>query len=1022
MPFFWFAPKCIIGHLFIWEVMEILLSGNSGQEKSGNFTSDLEWEPRHCFYMITVVAPFQLPATRHPEEMDREPQKPSESETKKSPPPAGTASLPSQANGNPGATPAHTAVTTFHTMPMTTERKIVQVIQQTTRQPRGPAAQLLHHMYTAQQKQQQQQQKHGSLQAAAQQQQQQRQSHLPSAQQASLFSDKTAASSPSSSTTDRVAVASSHQSPVTLTSSAVSTLTTTQSSSPGTASPRISPHALLQGKGTCTSQAQMLLRAQMLILTSAVRPELSVLSSSSRFASPQLQSLTLRPPPPGTLTIPPNLPVKSTVLSKPQGSSQPRAPTFPLRLNPPPSAKGKEASKGGNGPNSPQAGSKTAPVRHLSVPPASFYNPVQSHALAKHKLSSTGNLKRSHSQISPQKQPSAPRLTPSSSPHATPKKSLLELQRCPATLTQQAQTSSPSPAPALAMDRPQHNASTLTLPLNPSCATERSLLATKQLLKIALSSPTVKHASNQSANAVSPPRDRIHHKTLASLFPHPAKSESPGKIVQKIPVQQNMQLSPSSSQVPSIPAASPKVTSPLPSPQRPCPPSPALPLGAPSSFQKLPDSPVTPHGQSSPTEQKFGVEMEANGVEKEKLQIDLKKITEGKHETVTISSTEDTAMDYTMRGSRSKEPVKTPSPLDPVQPTITNTLSAHTDHHSAAHSHAMDTSPAQSCVIQPSNGPTMSNGPPTVISPSLDKNLGQSPPSSFSSAVEEQHKAGTAKPVILTHLVEGFIIQEGLEPFPVSRSSLMVASVKESEEEGVNGHKGEELLSLVDSAGSQDNSSDSDAGDTVPDNEFEERQNDMLQCEFCRKKGHPRTFLRSRRFCSNSCAKRFSYAQRFRTLRHSGSQEGQQSPDQASETQCSPMGHWRIHQPQEGEEDAPSPMRTRLRRYTEQERKRELITRESSDGARRDAYSTSDPVSSPDQSSRPKPAGWSVDQVWEFISTLPGCQEIAESFRAQEIDGQALLLLTEDHLMSAMNIKLGPALKICARINSLKEP
>lgn len=50
-----------------------------------------------------------------------------------------------------------------------------------------------------------------------------------------------------------------------------------------------------------------------------------------------------------------------------------------------------------------------------------------------------------------------------------------------------------------------------------------------------------------------------------------------------------------------------------------------------------------------------------------------------------------------------------------------------------------------------------------------------------------------------------------------------------------------------------------------------------------------------------------------------------------------------------------------------------------------------------------------------------GCQDIADEFRAQEIDGQALLLLKEDHLMSAMNIKLGPALKICARINSLKE-
>lgn len=50
-----------------------------------------------------------------------------------------------------------------------------------------------------------------------------------------------------------------------------------------------------------------------------------------------------------------------------------------------------------------------------------------------------------------------------------------------------------------------------------------------------------------------------------------------------------------------------------------------------------------------------------------------------------------------------------------------------------------------------------------------------------------------------------------------------------------------------------------------------------------------------------------------------------------------------------------------------------------------------------------------------------GCHDIADEFRTQEIDGQALLLLKEDHLMSTMNIKLGPALKICARINSLKE-
>lgn len=50
-----------------------------------------------------------------------------------------------------------------------------------------------------------------------------------------------------------------------------------------------------------------------------------------------------------------------------------------------------------------------------------------------------------------------------------------------------------------------------------------------------------------------------------------------------------------------------------------------------------------------------------------------------------------------------------------------------------------------------------------------------------------------------------------------------------------------------------------------------------------------------------------------------------------------------------------------------------------------------------------------------------GGEDVAKEFRSQEIDGQALLLLTEDHLVSAMNLKLGPALKLYAHINSLKD-
>lgn len=56
----------------------------------------------------------------------------------------------------------------------------------------------------------------------------------------------------------------------------------------------------------------------------------------------------------------------------------------------------------------------------------------------------------------------------------------------------------------------------------------------------------------------------------------------------------------------------------------------------------------------------------------------------------------------------------------------------------------------------------------------------------------------------------------------------------------------------------------------------------------------------------------------------------------------------------------------------------------------------------------------------DFIRGLPGCADYAEDFAIQEIDGQALMLLKEDHLMSAMSIKLGPALKIVARIDSMR--
>lgn len=67
------------------------------------------------------------------------------------------------------------------------------------------------------------------------------------------------------------------------------------------------------------------------------------------------------------------------------------------------------------------------------------------------------------------------------------------------------------------------------------------------------------------------------------------------------------------------------------------------------------------------------------------------------------------------------------------------------------------------------------------------------------------------------------------------------------------------------------------------------------------------------------------------------------------------------------------------------------------------------------------PLKWNVTQVCDFIRTLTGCSDYIEDFQLQEIDGQALMLLKAEHLQSAMQIKLGPALKICNAVDELRE-
>lgn len=273
------------------------------------------------------------------------------------------------------------------------------------------------------------------------------------------------------------------------------------------------------------------------------------------------------------------------------------------------------------------------------------------------------------------------------------------------------------------------------------------------------------------------------------------------------------------------------------------------------------------------------------------------------------------------------------------------------------------------------------------------------------------------KPQILTHIIEGFVIQEGAEPFPVGCSQLLKdfekplqggAPPRQTENQPGNSPGGENMTSEQDKKGN------------------------LLKCEFCGKYGPANQFRGSKRFCSATCAKRYNVGcshqlrlqrKKMKELQEANYARRRRGPRRSSSEIARAKIQGKRHRGQEdssrGSDNSsydealsptsPGPLSVRA-----------------SHGERDLASSNITPPTPDLHGINPvflssNPSRWSVEEVYEFIASLQGCQEIAEEFRSQEIDGQALLLLKEEHLMSAMNIKLGPALKICAKINILKE-
>ncbi|MEQ2199282.1 hypothetical protein XENOCAPTIV_001262 [Xenoophorus captivus] len=398
--------------------------------------------------------------------------------------------------------------------------------------------------------------------------------------------------------------------------------------SPSPVRQRVSQQALLLGKGLKGSgQDQVLLRAQM------------------------LQSLTLRPPPPGTLTIPPSLRLKPPS-SAPPPLSRPSAPVFPpLRPRPQPSTVAKE--------------SPTAPSRHLSVPP-----PIRAVPLRPRLLSPNGHRATTPRQ-SPTLQPIA--VAPSSQTTSV-SKPLTGLKSCALTHTVLGPTSS------------QHSPSS-------SCNHfERSPSAARQLQIIALSSS---------------------QQPQAGTYVHPAVKSKPSELPE---LSSQSKRTVKKEDLNLLPLNPP----PLPS--------------APSHTQTL-----SKKREPKESEEQGNINRGAKPGIKDERSVSKDLQLEKDVQREKVKQEKLTEMEQEPQSERDKALMEITHPTD------------------------LSRTPAAKADMTPSDSQHAPQPKTELIYQSEDES------ESFSQSLGSpwEMKAWPEGRQVLTHLVEGFVIQEGLQPFPV---------------------------------------------------------------------------------------------------------------------------------------------------------------------------------------------------------------------------------------------------------------
>ncbi|XP_068810580.1 polyhomeotic-like protein 3 isoform X5 [Struthio camelus] len=773
------------------------------------------------------------------------------------------------------------------------DRHAVQVIQQALHRPPSSAAQYLQQMYAAQQQ-------HLMLQTAALQQQ-----HLSSTQfqslatvpQASLSGGRQC-TSPTGSVTQQ---SSMSQTSINLSTSPTPAQIISRSQTSNTTSSSITQQTMLLGSTSPTlsaSQAQMYLRAQMLIFTpattvAAVQSDIPVVSSSSssscQSAATQVQNLTLRSQKLGVLSGSQNGPPKSS--SQTQSLSLcPNKPVTSTKGSQPDSS---ESNRKGESPT-PECRSTPVtrtPSIHQLITPAS-YSPIQPHSLVKHQqipLHSPPS-KISHHQLILQQQQQVQPISLQTSAGQDPPPS----QHC-LPLTSHGLPPVPSSVQSQHCSPIHIHPPPLTLSPTPSQSAQQSVVVSPPPPHSPSQSPTIiihpqaliqSQANSLVPTALQPEQTAPQQSTSSPVRPiaqplnlpsHLPLSSSPAVHIG--PVDQPSLVSPGQQIVPSTPhqpysalqsapiplAAPPQLSASSTQIQQ-------LPLQSVQSLQVQPE--ILSQGQVL-VQNTLVSEEELPAAEAlvqlpfqtlpppQTVAVNLQVQPSVPIETPVIYQVENVCEEEMPEESECVHMVRTPTPptLSPPAITLGNGEALTSEEPLSEHAGLPSgTSSVGASVIKSPSDPSHSSipPPPLLLPAATTRSNSTSMPNSIPS-LENKPPQAIVKPQILTHVIEGFVIQEGLEPFPVSRSSLLVEQPAEKRllVEG-------QIMSVMcvesdlQNTKHADNSSDTEIEDMIAEEGLDEIENDLLKCEFCGKMGYSDKFLRSKRFCSTSCAKRHS--------------------------------------------------------------------------------------------------------------------------------------------------------------------